>query len=87
MAINMLLEGMSVRATARLTGLDAGTIGDLILTVGEKCEHILRHNIVDVPATDIQIDEIWSFVGMKAKQAKKQEDPSCLLYTPPSPRD
>ena len=76
MAINMLLEGMSVRATARLTGLDAGTIGDLILTVGEKCEHILRHNIVDVPATDIQIDEIWSFVGMKAKQAKKQEDPS-----------
>ena len=76
MAINMLLEGMSVRATARLTGLDAGTIGDLILTVGEKCEHILRHNIVDVPATEIQCDEIWSFVGMKAKQAKNQDDPS-----------
>ena len=76
MAINILLEGMNVRATARLTGLDAGTIGDLILTVGEKCEHILRHNIVDVPATEIQCDEIWSFVGMKAKQAKNQDDPS-----------
>ena len=76
MVVNMLLEGMSVRATSRLTGMDKTTICDLILEVGEKCQNFLDYNIVDVPCTDIQMDEVWSFVGMKAKQAKKQDDPS-----------
>ena len=76
MVVNMLLEGMSMRAASRLSGMDKNTIGDLILTVGDKCQKFLDANLVDIPAEDIQIDEIWSFVGMKAKQAKKQDDPS-----------
>ena len=41
LALGMLLEGMSIRATARLTGLDPGTICDLILVVGENCQRLL----------------------------------------------
>ena len=74
MAIGMLLEGMSIRATSRLTSLDTGTIGELILLVGDKCQNFTDHNIQNVSCTDIQIDEIWSFVGMKQKQARKQDD-------------
>jgi transposase-like protein len=35
-ALGMLLEGMSIRAVARLTGHDPGTLCDLIKTVGAK---------------------------------------------------
>jgi transposase-like protein/IS1 family transposase len=66
-AIGMLMEGMSVRAAARLTGMDPGTICDLIMTVGENCERFLNAKIKNVEAKDIQADEIWSFVGMKEK--------------------
>lgn len=39
--LGMLLEGMSIRAASRLTGLDRNTIGDLILAVGADCQALL----------------------------------------------
>jgi transposase-like protein/IS1 family transposase len=68
MALKMLLEGMGVRATARITGLDQNTISKLILNAGENCERLLN-SISGLVVHDVQIDEIWSFVGMKQKQA------------------
>ncbi len=65
--LGMLLEGMSIRATERLTGIDKNTICDLVLRVGEKCERFFAKNIQDVAADDIQIDELWSYVGMKER--------------------
>jgi IS1 family transposase len=67
MALGMLLEGMSIRATERLTGLHRDTIDDLILTVGENCQQLLNSKIRGVNAKDIQLDELWSFVGCKEK--------------------
>ena len=75
MAVDMLLEGMSVRATARLTGLDTGTITDLILVVGDKCQNFMDKTIVNVKALDIQMDEIWSFVGKKQKRVRLNDKP------------
>jgi transposase-like protein/IS1 family transposase len=65
--LSMLLEGMSIRSTSRLTGIDRNTIGDLILTVGENCQRLLDAKIRGVQATDVELDEIWSFVGCKEK--------------------
>ena len=76
MVIGGLLEGLSIRAASRLFGMDKDTICRLVLEVGESCQNFLDYNIVDVPCTDIQMDEIWSFVGMKQKQARLQEDPT-----------
>ena len=70
-ALNLLLEGMSLRATSRMTGLSRNTLGDLLLIVGERCETFSRAMIKDVEATDVQADEIWSFVGMKEKTRKR----------------
>jgi transposase-like protein/IS1 family transposase len=67
-ALGMLLEGMSIRATCRLTGLNRHTINDLILLAGENCQRLLDSKIQKVEAKDVQADEIWSFVGMKEKQ-------------------
>lgn len=73
MVIGMLLEGMSIRACERLTNMNRDTIDRLILEVGGRCQNFMDWNIQNVSCSDIQIDEIWSFVGMKAKQAKRNE--------------
>jgi IS1 family transposase len=67
MALGMLLEGLSVRATARLMGMDPGTICDLIVVVGTNCQRLLESKVRNVNVKDVQLDEIWSFVGMKEK--------------------
>lgn len=70
MALSLLLEGMSVRAVQRLTGLCRQTIADLILLVGENCQRLLDNKIQGVEARDVQLDEIWSFVGAKQKNVR-----------------
>jgi IS1 family transposase/transposase-like protein len=67
MALALMLEGMSVRSVQRLTGLCRQTLADLIILVGENCQRFLDATIQNVPVTDCQLDEIWSFVGMKEK--------------------
>src|SRR3990172_4115510 len=66
-AIAMLLEGMSIRSVQRLTGLCRNTLCDLILTVGENCQRLLDSKVKGVAVEDVQLDEIWSFIGMKEK--------------------
>jgi transposase-like protein/IS1 family transposase len=65
--LGMLLEGMSIRACERITGIHRDTIDNLILTVGERCQNFLNAKVRDVEVSDVQADEIWSFVGMKEK--------------------
>ena len=71
MALGMLLEGMSIRATARLTGIEKKTLGKLVLFAGDKCEQFFNAVVRDVEAKDVQADEIWSFVGCKEKTRKR----------------
>jgi IS1 family transposase len=65
--LGMLLEGMSIRACERITGIHRDTIDNLILTAGESCQHLLTAKIRAVEVKDVEADEIWSFVGMKEK--------------------
>lgn len=65
--LGMLLEGMSIRACERITGVKRDTICDLVLLVGRNCEAFMKDAIRNVPAKTIELDEIWSFVAMKAK--------------------
>jgi IS1 family transposase len=69
--LNMLLEGMSVRACSRLTGMKADTICNLVLNVGEKCERFLREAVRGVEAKQIELDEIWDFIRMKNRTKEK----------------
>lgn len=65
----MLLEGMSVRATERLTGLHRDTIIGLMVRAGEQCKAMLSVAVLQHPFANIQIDEQWGFVGCKEKTA------------------
>jgi len=66
-ALGMILEGMSLRAVSRLTGLHLDTLGDLILTVGNNCGALME-SIEGVEVQDVEADEIWAFVGLKEKR-------------------
>jgi transposase-like protein/IS1 family transposase len=67
MALSLMLEGMSVRSVQRLTGLSRDTLADLIVLVGQNCARLLDATVKNVNVKDVQLDELWSFVGMKEK--------------------
>lgn len=84
-ALNMLLEGVSIRATARLTGLAKSTLLRLIAQAGEQCRQFLSQAVNDVQADEIQCDEIWSFVACKERTAFQHNMGEgvgdCYVYT------
>ena len=72
MVLRMLLEGSSISSVERLTEVHHTTILKLLVLAGEKAERIMAQKIVNVPVRDVQADEVWQFVGCKAK-AKRPE--------------
>src|SRR5580658_2144610 len=72
MAIRKLVEGCSIRTVERLTEIRRDTIIDLLLIAGQRCEKLMD-SLRNVPATDIQMDEMWNFIYCKEKN-KGPED-------------
>ncbi len=70
----MLLEGNSVSSVVRLTGVHQKTILKLLVLAGEKCERIMATRIVNVPARDVEFDELWNFIGKKQKRVRPEDD-------------
>ena len=66
MAVQLLVEGCSVRTVERITNLHRDSIPRLLVEAGKRCEAIMDR-IGDVHCTDVQADEIWgaSLVGRK----------------------
>lgn len=67
--LKMLLEGMSIRACSRISGVKKDTICDLVLQVGNQCQDFLLSKVRGVEAKFIELDEIWDFIGAKEKTA------------------
>ena len=65
MILTCLLEGNSVRSTARLCDVEPKTVLAMLALAGANCERILGRTIRNVPVTDVQCDEIWGFVQKK----------------------
>lgn len=70
-ALRLLLEGMSIRATERMTGLHRDTLCALVLHVGQRCCRFLDRTIRNVPVREVECDELWGFVGMKEKTRQR----------------
>ena len=62
-----LVEGCSIRSTVRMTGASKNTIAKLLIELGAACSEYLDKNLVNLNSKRIQCDEIWQFVGAKAK--------------------
>jgi transposase-like protein/IS1 family transposase len=69
----MLCEGTSASAAARMARVDIHTVIDLMVYVGERCETYMAENIKGVFCNEVQVDEIWQFVFCKNATAKKKK--------------
>src|SRR5215475_2150700 len=65
--ISVLVEGNSLRATARITGVARMTIEKLLRDLGAACAAFHNERVRNIRTQRIQCDEIWSFVGAKEK--------------------
>ena len=71
--LRALVEGNSLRATARMTGVARQTVANLLRDVGAHCKNHHDRMVVNVKAERIQADEIWSFCAKKEKNANAIE--------------
>jgi len=65
--LSCLVDGVSIRATARLTGVAKGTILRLLESAGTVCAEYQNQVLWNLPCRRLQADEIWSFVYGKDK--------------------
>ena len=68
--LNMLLEGMSIRACSRLTNTDPHTIIDLVLVIGERCKAFSERELVNLRVGCVEADEVWACIGSKRSYAE-----------------
>jgi len=78
MAIRCLLEGNSVRSTERMTGVHRDTIIRLTVRVGMGSKKLMDNKFQNLNLHNIQIDDIWGFVGKKQRHIKKEDDPDTV---------
>lgn len=68
-----LVEGNSIRATVRMTGVAKNTIVKLLADLGEACVEYQNKAFKNLPCKHIQCDEIWSFCYAKEKNVPKEK--------------
>ena len=69
--IQCLINGMSLRAICRTTGVSMGTVLRLLEEAGQFCAgyHCLRMR--SLATVRVEADEQWSFCGAKARNASQ----------------
>jgi IS1 family transposase len=73
MVIKALVEGNSIRATSRMTGVAKGTILTLLEKVGQACAEYQQKAFRNLKCENIQCDEIWNFCYAKAKNVPQKK--------------
>lgn len=65
--LSALIEGNSIRATVRLTGVAKNTVVKLLADVGAACDEYQDKHLHNLNCKRIQCDEIWCFCYAKQK--------------------
>ncbi len=70
-----LVDGNSIHSTSRMTGIARNTITKLLMDLGAVCMDFHDKNVRNVRVRRLECDEIWSYVGAKARNvaAEKKE--------------
>jgi IS1 family transposase len=73
--LSLLVEGASMRSISRVTGVSINTVTKLMIEAGEACAAYHDETVRNVRSARVQADEIWSFVGAKAKNVANMKQP------------
>ena len=68
-----LVEGNSLRGTARMTGVARMTVEKLLRDLGAACATYQDEHLRNLHCRRIQCDEIWSFIGAKQKNVRPEK--------------
>ena len=71
--ISCLVEGNSIRATVRMTGVAKDTVTKLLTDLGVVCSIYQDRVMRDLSCERLQVDEVWTFVGAKQKNVKPEK--------------
>ena len=68
-----LVEGSSLRSTARMVDVSLNTVLKFVCDLGAACDLYQNEVMRDLPCKRVQCDEIWSFVGAKENTLPKSQ--------------
>ena len=68
-----LVEGNSIRATSRMTGVCKPAILKLLADIGPACAEYHDRTVRHINSNRVQVDEIWQFVYAKAKNVPDEK--------------
>lgn len=72
--IAALAEGSSIRSIERMTGIHRDTIMRLGVRVGMACEKLMDETMRNLDCRQIQVDEIWGFIGKKQRSVMPEHE-------------
>jgi IS1 family transposase len=70
-ALQMMAEGISLRAMTRLTGISRTTLIKLLEDAGQAFSAYQDRTLVNLPCKRVQLDEAWGFSYCKQKNVAK----------------
>ena len=71
-----LAEGNSIRSIERMTGIHRDTIMRLGVRIGQGCARLLDEKMRGLDCKRLELDEVWGFIGKKARHIKEGDDPT-----------
>ncbi len=71
--LGCLVEGNSMRATARMCDVSFNTVSKLLIDVGAACYEYQDKTLRNLPCKRVQCDEIWSFCYAKEKNVPEDK--------------
>ena len=69
--LQMMAEGIALRAITRLTGISRTTLQKLLEDAGKAFSDYQDRMLVDLPCKRVQVDEAWSFCYAKQKNVAR----------------
>lgn len=71
--LSMLCEGSSMRSVSRLADVSINTVSKLLVDAGLVCAAYHDENVRGLKSKRVQCDELWAFVGAKAKRVTTEQ--------------
>jgi IS1 family transposase len=71
--LSALVEGVSINATCRMSGVAKHTVLKLVEDMGCTCAAYHHRHVRCLRVRRLQCDEIWAFVGAKAKNVSAEK--------------
>ena len=72
-ALNELAEGLGVRAVARIHHVEPDTVLKWLRKAGQHCEAVSAYMMQELELSQVQLDELWTFVRKKEKMLNEWE--------------